>query len=143
MKILRVRLDDNLDRVLDCLKSERHVNVSAWGRSLRRAGTVGQLEGAAPGVAPLPETPPAKAPPLRSWSPYKLEDGSWDSSYQGETGTLPENLIGYSIENTLAGGRLDRHRIGGHRAPGEFCPGSRLRAAFRYCMINRGERKLG
>ena len=28
------RLDDDLDRAPECLKSERYVNVSAWVRSL-------------------------------------------------------------------------------------------------------------
>ena len=51
------------------IQEERYGNVSVWVRSLYLAGLAEQLEGTAPEVPPLPETPPAKAPPLRKWSP--------------------------------------------------------------------------
>ena len=79
MKIIRVRLDYDLDRILEFLDSERYVNVSVWFRSMLRTDRAEQPGSAAPGVALLPETPLMKAPSFQSWSPYKLEDGSWDS----------------------------------------------------------------
>ena len=45
-----------------------------------------------------------KAPPLRSWSPYKLEDGSWSSSCLGDADKLPERLAGGSIQITTRAG---------------------------------------
>ena len=33
---------------------------------------------------PLPPEP--SGAPLRSWSPYKLDDGSWGACYLGDTG---------------------------------------------------------
>lgn len=98
VRFFPVCLDGNLDRILEGLKSERHVNVCGGDLSLLRVGLPEHLEGAAPGVVPLPETPPMKAPPLRRWGPYNLQDGSWGSSYQGNAGKLPENLAGCSIE---------------------------------------------
>ncbi len=76
------------------------MHVSVWVRSLLRTGLAEQPGGAAPRMALLPETPPTKAPPLRSWSRYKLEDGSWGPSYVGDAGKLPEGLAGCSIEIT-------------------------------------------
>ena len=43
MKILRVRLDAELGEGLDRLKTERHVNLSAWVRSLVRPALAQQL----------------------------------------------------------------------------------------------------
>ena len=62
-------------------------------------------------VGTLPEQPEAvdlppepSAAPLRRWSPYKLEDGSWGACYLGDTGKLPENLVGRSIQITTRRG---------------------------------------
>ena len=98
MRIFRVLLDEDLDRALGYLDSERDVNVSAWVRSLLRAGLAEHQGDAAPVVALLPETPPTNAPPLRSWSPNKLDDGHWSSSCLDKTEKLPENLVYCSIE---------------------------------------------
>ncbi len=54
-------------------------------------------------VGALPTQPPPVEPPApanRSWSHYKLEDGSWDPSYLSDAGKLPERLAGCSIEIT-------------------------------------------
>ena len=98
-------MDDDLDRALECPDSECYVNIKVWVRSLLRAGLADQQGGAAPGVALLRETPLTKAPPIRSWSPYKFEDGSCGSSYWGDTGKLPEDLFGCSVEIPTATGK--------------------------------------
>ena len=116
MKILRVRLDAELGEGLDRLKTERHVNLSAWVRSLirpalvqqlgRDRGSVGTLppsapESPTPAPAPEPETNPT---PLPGWSPSKLEDGSWGARFKGDTRRFPDDLVGRVIEVTTQGG---------------------------------------
>ena len=116
MKILRVRLDAELGEGLDRLKTERHVNLSAWVRSLirpalgRATGEGSRTGGDAPAVrsrvsppapAPEPETDPR---PIPGWSPSKLEDGSWGARFKGDTRRFPDNLVGQVIEVTTMGG---------------------------------------
>ena len=113
MKILRVRLDVELGEGLDRLKTERHVNLSAWVRSLIRPALAEQLGTARGSVGTLPPSapespPPATAPeagPLPGWSPWKLSDGSWGSRYQGDTRKHPDDLVGCAIEVTTQGGK--------------------------------------
>ena len=118
MKILRVRLDAELGAGLDRLKTERHVNLSAWVRSLIRPalaeqlgagrGSVGTLPPSAPEPpppAPAPEPEPKMAPgPIPGWRPWSLEDGSWGSRFDGDTRALPDDLVGRVIGVTTKGG---------------------------------------
>ena len=90
MKILRVRLDEQLGTGLDRLKTERHVNVSSWVRSLIRPALAAQLGtdrgavGTRPPSAPEPPAPttlPEPKPdlvtgPLPGWRPWSLDDGA-------------------------------------------------------------------
>ena len=116
MKILRVRLDEQLGTGLDRLKTERHVNLSAWVRSLIRPalneqlgsapGTVGTLPASAsesppPGPGPEPETDPG---PLPGWFPWQLEDGEWGARFKGDTRALPDDLVGLVIQITTKKG---------------------------------------
>ena len=112
MKILRVRLDEQLGTGLDRLKTERHVNVSAWVRSLIRPALAEQLSltPGAVGTGPEPTPPAAASPPvppsapLPGWRPWSLEDGSWGSHFDGDTRALPDDLVGRVIEVTTKGG---------------------------------------
>ena len=118
MKLLRVRLDAELGEGLDRLKTERHVNVSAWVRSLIRPalaqqlgsapGSVGTLPPSAPeppAPATLPEAKPEPVPgPLPGWRPWSLDGGGWGSYYRGDTSSLPDDLVGCSIEITTQAG---------------------------------------
>ena len=112
MKILRVRLDEQLGTGLDRLKTERHVNVSSWVRSLIRPALAEQLSLSpeAVGTAPEPTPPAAASPPvppsapLPGWRPWSLEDGSWGSRFDGDTRALPDDLVGRVIEVTTKGG---------------------------------------
>ena len=63
MKILRVRLDAELGEGLDRLKTERHVNLSAWVRSLIRPALAAQLGTARGSVGTLPPSAPEPPPP--------------------------------------------------------------------------------
>ena len=114
MKILRVRLDAELGEGLDRLKTERHVNLSAWVRSLirpalaeqlgRDRGSVGTLPPSA-SKSPPPATEPETAPgPIPGWRPWKLEDGSWGARFDGNARTLPDDLVDQIIEVTTKGG---------------------------------------
>ena len=116
MKILRVRLDAELGEGLDQLKTERHVNLSAWVRSLIRPalaeqlgtarGAVGTLpppapKSPAPPAAPEPKTDPG---PIPGWSPWSLGGSDWGSRYQGDTRVLPDDLVGCAIQVTTKSG---------------------------------------
>ena len=110
MKILRVRLDAELGEGLDRLKTERHVNLSAWVRSLIRPALAKQLIAARGSVGTLPPPAPkspAPAPEPKTapgWSPWKLEDGSWGSRFDGDTRALPDDPVGRVIGVTTKGG---------------------------------------
>ena len=111
MKILRVHLDKELGAGLDRLKTERHVNVSSWVRSLIRPVLAQQLNPPPGAVGTVPEpTPPVASPPvppstpLPGWRPWSLEDGSWGSRFKGDTRELPDDLVGRVIEVTTKGG---------------------------------------
>ena len=66
MKVLRVRLDAELGASLDRLRTERHVNLIAWVRSLIRPALAEQLSltPGAVGTAPEPTPPAADSPPV-------------------------------------------------------------------------------
>ena len=116
MKILRVRLDAELGEGLDRIKTERHVNLSAWVRSLIRPalaeqlGTARGLVGTLPPPAPEAPAPPAAqepktaSGPIPGWSPWSLGGSDWGSRYQGDTRTLPDDLVGCAIEVTTKSG---------------------------------------
>ena len=63
MKMLRVRLTDDLDAALERLKKERHVNVSSWVRAALRAALKHELKIGAvvPDSDPEPPPPPGLA----------------------------------------------------------------------------------
>ena len=78
MKILRVRLDAELGEGLDRLKIERHVNLSAWVRSLIRPalaeqlGTLGQARDPGPGSMTRPQNPSSAE---NAWGPMRTKLG--------------------------------------------------------------------
>ena len=104
MKTLRVRLDAELGEGLDRLKTERHVNVSSWVRSLIRPALAEQLSLTPGAVGTAPEPTPPPSAPLPGWRPWSLEDGSWGSRFGGDTRALPDDLVGQVIGVTTKGG---------------------------------------
>ena len=102
--LIQFHVSPELHRRLQRLRSECDINLSAWLRRLVAQELDRALgpQGEAP--EPGPERERDRPTPLRRWSPYKLEDGSWGSSYLGDTGKLPENLVGRSIQITTRRG---------------------------------------
>ena len=120
---VRFRVDPEMRRLLDRLRDEKDINVSAWvRRQLRRAlerefpgtaATVAQEaeteqqtppietpETPAPIETPAAPEPDPKKPPIRGWKPYKFQNGEWGAILEGETvAELPDNdqLIGTPI----------------------------------------------
>ena len=106
MKLLRVRLPDDLDVALDRLKTQRHVNISSWVRSALRAALKHELRAGAvvPDSEPEPDSPPDRpATPLSGWRPRKYQ-GAWCSRWEGDTRSLPADLVGQVIEVTTQAG---------------------------------------
>ena len=95
MKLLRVRLDKELDVALERLKKERHVNISSWVRAaLKHELHTGAV---VPDSAPEPPPPPALlSSPIPGWRPRKHQ-GAWCSRWDGDTRALPEDLVGQVI----------------------------------------------
>ena len=96
MKILRVRLDTELGEGLDRLRTERHVNLIAWVRSLIRPALAEQLGTARGAVGDSPAAcsrvsltlagPGTEtAPGLILGGALVLGVNTWGSRYQGDT----------------------------------------------------------
>ena len=104
--LVQFHVSPELHRRLQRLRSERDINLSAWLRRLVAQELDRELgpQGDTPDPDRKRERERERPTPLRRWSPYKLEDGSWGSSYLGDTGKLPKNLVGCSIEITTRRG---------------------------------------
>ena len=109
-KSLLIRLPPDLHDALTRLRTERHINISAWVRSLlaRELG----LDRDPP--IPLPPPPPPRpapppspslAAPLSGWRPHRLANGDWGSIYFGDTSALPSELVGAHITVQLRDGQ--------------------------------------
>ena len=85
-KPLLLRLPPDLHDALTRLRTERHINTSAWIRhTLKNAlEREGMIIGA--GATPLP-----------GWRPHRLDNGDWGSIYLGDTVALPSELAGATI----------------------------------------------
>ena len=105
MKLLRVRLPDDLDVALDRLKTQRHVNISSWVRAALRAALKHELHAGAMVPDSEPDPPPDRpASPLPGWRPRKHQ-GAWCSLWEGDTRTFPADLVGQVIEVTTQAGK--------------------------------------
>lgn len=100
MKMLRVRLTDDLDVALERLRKHRHVNVSSWVRSVLRSALKDELHVGAKVPESVPETSPPPAllsSPIPGWQPQKRQ-GVWCSLWKGDTRALPADLVGQVIQ---------------------------------------------
>ena len=104
--LIQFRVEPELRQRLDRLRAERHINISAWLRSLltreldRELGPDGDPPiPLPPPPPPTPRPPPAPpaAAPLSGWRPLHLKDGSWGAVFQGYTAALPPELTGATI----------------------------------------------
>ena len=108
-KSLLIRLPADLHDALTRLRTERHINISAWLRSLlarelaRELGPDRYPPTPLPPPSPLPPPTPVPPPapvveaPLPGWRPHRLDNGDWGSIYLGDPAVLPSELVGAII----------------------------------------------
>ena len=85
-----IRIPPDIHDALTRLRTERHVNTSAWVRATIKSALEGEgvlSDTTAPTVA-------ATAGPLPGWCPHHLKTGAWGSIYLGDTSILPPELVG-------------------------------------------------
>ena len=97
--LLHVRVPAELHDALCRLRSERHINTSAWLRATIKAALA--REGVLPNRA-SPQSGSRAA--LPGWLPHRLENGSWGSIYHGDPSSLPSDLVGERIIVTDSNG---------------------------------------
>ena len=90
--LIQFRAEPELRQRLDRLRTERHLNVSAWLRSLLSRELDREL-----GPDPPPSPAPVLQAPLPDWRPHHLKDGSWGAVWKGDTASLPSDLVGANI----------------------------------------------
>ena len=109
--LIQFRVETELRQRLDRLRAERHINISAWLRSLltreldRELGPDGDPPTPLPLPPPSPLPPPTPVPPpapvveapLPGWRPHRLDNGDWGSIYLGDPAVLPSELVGATI----------------------------------------------
>ena len=125
---VRFRVDPEMRRLLDRLRDEKDINVSAWVRRQLRAALerefpdVATTEATEPDPTPI-ETPEALEPdptpietpetlepdptPIEGWKPRRLSDGDWGAILEDErVAELPDNdhLLGFPIIVTSSKG---------------------------------------
>ena len=105
-KSLLVRVPPEIHDALTRLRTERHVNTSAWVRATIKSAL--EDEGVLPDTASAPSAevvPAVLNAPLPGWRPHRLDNGEWGSIYSGDTSALPSELVGAPIIVQLRGGQ--------------------------------------
>ncbi len=95
--MIRFRADPETGRLLDKLRHEKAINVSAWLRQRVRQALEQEFPGET--AEPQPDPPSAETPepdprktPIEGWKPRRLPGGQWGAVLEGETvATLPDN----------------------------------------------------
>ena len=112
--LIQFRVEPELRQRLDRLRAERHINISAWLRSLLTRELDRELGPDGDPPIPLPPPPPPRpkpppspslAAPLSGWRPHRLANGDWGSIYSGDTSALPSELVGAHITVQLRDGQ--------------------------------------
>ena len=93
-KTILLRLPPDIHDALTRLRTERHVNISAWVRAAIKSAL--EHEGMLIGTG-APHTPEPDATPLPGWKPHRLDNGDWGSICLGDTSGLPSELVGLTI----------------------------------------------
>ena len=99
-KSLLIRLPPDLHDALTRLRTKRHINISAWVRSLlarELARELGPDRDPPIPLPPPPPLPPSLEAPLPGWRPHRLDNGDWGSIYLGDPAVLPSELVGATI----------------------------------------------
>ena len=93
-KTLLLRLPPDLHDALTRLRTECHINTSAWVRATLKSAL--EREGMLIGTGATPTREP-DATPLPGWRPHRLANDEWGSIYLGDTSGLPSELVGRTI----------------------------------------------
>ena len=105
-KSLVVRIPPDIHAALTRLRTERHVNTSAWVRATIKNALESEGVLLDTPVAPtVPAPPPVLEAPLPGWRPHRLDNGDWGSIYSGDTSALPSELVGAHITVQLRDGQ--------------------------------------
>ena len=103
---LHIRVSPDTRQRLQRLRSERHLNVGSWLRSLINQALDREFGSAPPHAAeePLATVKAAPPVPLPGWTPARVKGGAWGARFQGDTRTLPTDLDGLTISVTASSG---------------------------------------
>ena len=94
---LHIRVSPTTRQRLQRLRTERHLNLGSWLRSLIDEALdreFGPLPPAADGPGVVEAAPPE---PIPGWTPARVKGGAWGARFQGDTRTLPADLEGLAI----------------------------------------------
>ena len=94
-KSLLIRLPPELHDALTQLRTQRHVNLSAWIRAAIQNAL--EQEGVIIGDTGATQLPGPAPDPIPGWHPHRLNNGEWGSIYLGDTSGLPAELAGAAI----------------------------------------------
>ena len=97
-KSLLVRVPPDIHDALTRLRTQRHVNTSAWVRAAIKTALEGEgmlIDMAA--AQTVKAAPPVLDAPLPGWRPHRLDNGDWGSIYLGDASALPSELVGANI----------------------------------------------
>ena len=97
-KSLLIRIPPDIHDALTRLRTQRHVNASAWVRATLKSALEG--EGVLLDTASAPTVsaaPPVRDATLPGWRPHRLDNGDWGSIYLGDASVLPSELVGTNI----------------------------------------------
>ena len=89
-KTLLLRLPPDLHDALTRLRTERHINTSAWVRAALKSALEREGMLIDSGATQHPD-------PLPGWRPHRLDNGEWGAIYLGDTAALPSELVGATI----------------------------------------------
>ena len=105
-KSLLIRIPPDIHDALTRLRTERHINTSAWVRATIKNALEGEGVLTDTTAAPTVEGAPlGRDAPVPGWRPHRLDNGDWGSIYLGDTSVLPSDLVGAHITVQLRDGQ--------------------------------------
>ena len=96
-KSLLVRIPPDIHHALTRLRTQRHVNTSAWVRAAIKTALEGEGMLIDMAAAQTLEAAPPVLDALPGWRPHRLDNGDWGSIYLGDASALPSELVGATI----------------------------------------------
>ena len=106
----RFRLDSKTRRLLDRLRDERHINISAWARKHIRNALRAEFPEEFQDQEDRPEETDGETPepqqPIPGWRPRKVSKDEWGAALAGpDVARLPKELLGIQITVTTTAGK--------------------------------------